>query len=441
MNDVILHAFDWKYQEITNNAGRISAVGFGAVLISPPLYSEPNGPEWWQRYQPKDYRVIRSHLGGKADLIAAIKALHDNSVRVYVDIVFNHMANEYGREDRKKDPLNFPGATELARYHQQEQQFEADRLYGDLANGLFSPWDFHSDGNIQDWNDEYQSTERSLSGLPDLELNQWVVEQQRTCLRALNALGCDGYRVDAVKHLPDEHIRQVFDTPDTAGKFIFGESLTANDNEERIFLWPLLTETRMSFYDFPLHETLRRVFAPSGSMRELADPAAFGQALPWARAVTVAVTHDIPNNDGFRWQLLSTQDEFLAKVYIMGRDGGVPLIYSDHNESADKYPEDRNRWANSWNRDDIKAMVAFHNAIHGSSQRSLYEDEGFLVFARGDRGIVAINKTDYWQHPTFSTWGLRHGDYKCLIHGHTMNMAGQMFSLALPPRQAQMWIC
>jgi len=271
MHDVILHAFDWKYHEVADHAERIAAIGFGAVLISPPLYSDPHGPLWWQRYQPKDYRIIRSHLGGKADLAAAIKALHDNGVRVYVDIVFNHMANELGREERKNDPLNFPGVAELARYQEQKQQFAEDRLYGDLANGLFSPWDFHSGGNIQDWNDEYQSTERSLSGLPDLELNQWVVEQQRTCLRALNALGCDGYRVDAVKHLPEEHIRQVFDTQDMAGKFIFGESLTANDNEERIFLWPLLAETRMSFYDFPLYETLRRVFAPSGNMRELAD--------------------------------------------------------------------------------------------------------------------------------------------------------------------------
>jgi len=154
----------------------------------------------------------------------------------------------------------------------------------------------------------------------------------------------------------------------------------------------------------------------------------------------MAITHDIPNNDGFRWQLLATQDEFLAKVYIMGRDGGVPLIYSDHNESADNYPEDRNRWANAWERDDIKAMVAFHNAVHGLPQRTLYEADGFLVFARGERGIVAINKTDSWQYPTLWTWGLRQGAYRCLVHGHTINLAEQMFSLAIPPRQAQMWL-
>jgi alpha-amylase len=435
MRDVILHAFDWPYREISTNAARIAEIGYGAVLIPPPLYSAPNGPDWWQRYQPKDYRVLRSHLGRKTGLRNTIKALHKNGIKVYADIVFNHMANE-----NRPDRFNFPGAEELNRYQLQRRQFGRDRLYGSLNEGLFSPWDFHSSGNIQNWLDEYQSTEFSLSGLPDLELNEWVIGQQQTCLRALNGMGFDGYRVDAVKHLPDEHIRRVFGTSDLAGKYLFGEALTANDNEERVFLWPLLSETGMSFYDFPLHETLRRVFSPSGSMRELIDPAAYGQALPWHRSVTVAVTHDIPNNDGFRGQLLDKQDEFLAKVYIMGRDGGVPLVYSDHNESAGKYPEDRDRWANAWQRSDLKSMIAFHNAVHSQPQRTLYEDDGFLVFARGNRGIVAINKTGIWQHPNISTFGLHQGPYRCLIHGHLMELSGEIFTFGIPPRQAQLWL-
>jgi alpha-amylase len=156
--------------------------------------------------------------------------------------------------------------------------------------------------------------------------------------------------------------------------------------------------------------------------------------------VTIAVTHDIPNNDGFRGQLLDRQDEFLAKVYIMGRDGGVPMVYSDHNESAGKYPEDCDRWADAWKRDDIRAMAGFHNTVHGLPQRTLYEADGFLVFARGYRGIVAINKTGAWQNPTIQTFGLRLGAYKCQIHGHTMQVEGDSFTFAIPPRQAQMWL-
>jgi alpha-amylase len=438
MNDIILHAFDWQYSSIADNAQKIAGLGYGAVLIPPVLFSRDDelGKEWWQRYQPKDYRILRSFLGNKADIKNAIAALHGNGVRVYADIVFNHMANE-----NRPDRYNFPGNAELRRYKLERDEFEKDRLYGNLDDGLFSPWDFNTDGNIQNWMDLHEATEHSLSGLPDLDLNQWVIDQQRACLHALGTMGIDGYRIDAIKHLPEYHIQSVFETPDMAGKYLFGEALTSNDQEERVFLWPLFYDTGISFYDFPLHETLRRAFSPSGSMRELVDPAALGQALPWHRAVTFSVTHDMPNNDGFRGVMLQTQDEYLANAYLMGRDGGVPLVYSDNNQSARKYPEDRNRWANSWMREDITGMIRFHNAVHGLPQHSLFEDDGFIVFARGDRGMVAINKTDLWQYPTIGPWGLFQGVYQCQIHGNEMYLTGDHFTLAIPPREAQMWLC
>lgn len=437
MNDVILHAFDWPYADLAANARLIAALGYGAVLVPPPLYSrdDAGGRAWWNRYQPKDYRVVRSFLGDKHTLALAISALHERGVRVYADVVFNHMANE-----ERPDRGYFPGAAELERYQREGEAFEKDRLYGNLAEGLFSPWDFNSDGNIHDWLNLHEATEHSLGGLPDLDLNPWVIEQQRACLRALNTMGFDGYRVDAVKHLPEQHLRSVFETPDLAGKYLFGETLTSNDLEEGAFLWPLLEKTSLSFYDFPLHETLRRVFAPGGSMRELVAPADFRQALPWWQAVTFSVTHDMPNNAGFRGVLLQPQDEYLANAYLLGRDGGVPLVYTDHNQSAAEHPEDRDRWAQAWRRADLAAMLRFHNTVHGLPQRPLFEDDGFLVLARGDRGLVAINKTAQWQHPAIRTLGLRQGTYRCQIHDLTLAVSDALCHLAIPPREAQLWL-
>jgi len=437
MRDVILHAFNWRTSDIAEQAAQIAACGFGAVLMPPPIYSDEHGHEWWQRYQPKDYRILRSGLGDKADIEQAIAALHRHGVRVCADIVFNHMANEKGA---RCDPYHFPGEAELARYRHERQAFEQDRLYGNLDDGLFCPLDFNPQGDIGNWCSQDEVQEHWLAGLPDLDLNDWVVSQQRTCLCALNAMGFDGYRVDAIKHLPDAHIQRVFANGDLDGRFVFGEALTSNDQEEHLFLWPLLGRTAIAYYDFPLHETLRRVFSPGGSMRELVDPPAFGQALPWSRAVTFSTTHDIPYNQGFRGQLLDTQDEHLANIYLLGRDGGVPMVFSDHNESARDYPADRDRWAHAWKRQDIVAMIAFHNALHGAPQRPLFEDDGFFVFARGDRGIVAINKTDRPQNPRFWTWGLRHGRYRCQLHRQEMQLGGDTFAMFIPPRQGHMWL-
>lgn len=435
MNDVVLHAFNWSYREVAQQAEAIARAGYGAVLFAPPFHSDENGREWWQVYQPRDYRVLRSHLGRKLDLEDAVRALKSVGVRCYVDVVFNHMANE-SRDDR----FRFPGKAVMDWYRREPAEFEKDRLYGDLSTGLFDEHDFHPCRDISDWSDEYQLIHRELSGLPDLVLSIAVVREQIRCLEALVAMGFDGFRVDAVKHLPMDHVRDVFQSRPMRGKFVFGETLTFDDRQNDEFLWPAIRSTAMSFYDFPLQQTLVESFRPGGSLCALVDPASCANALPWDRGVTFTVTHDVPNNDGFRGMLLDPHDEYLANAYVLGRDGGVALIYSDHGESAGKYPQDRGRWEQSWQRYDIVQMIRFHNAVQGQDQRSLWESNGCIAFARGDKGIVAINKSSDWAHLEIPTWGLRWGDFRCQIHQHVMRVEGDWFRFAVPPRQTQMWL-
>jgi alpha-amylase len=140
MRDVIFHAFNWQYRELINAVEKIYDAGYGAILIPPPLYSNPEGEQWWQRYQPKDYRVLLSHLGGKKALQELIAKCHQTNpkLRVYADLVINHMANE-----NRADRMNFPGEAELQKYRDNPTLFTENKLYGDLSEGLFSVFDFN----------------------------------------------------------------------------------------------------------------------------------------------------------------------------------------------------------------------------------------------------------------------------------------------------------
>lgn len=445
MNDVILHAFNWKYQEIIECLDEISASGFGAILIPPPLYSRPDGQDWWQRYQPKDYRILLSFLGDRKSLENLIAKAHDRNIRIYADIVLNHMANE-SRDPEEK--LNFPGSEELENYLQNRAFFENNRIYGDLDYGLFSKWDFNEQINISDWKNRYDVQYRQLENLPDLKDNYWVLQQQRELFYALHDMGFDGFRLDAIKHLNERQIDNIADQHFLQDSFIFGEVLTTNETETDIFMKPYLSETHISAYDFPLQNQIRKAFEFGGSLKLLVDPYAYGKALHWSRAVTFTINHDLPLNQDFRSLMLSPHDEFLANVYIMGRDGGVPLVYSDHNESIQpngdgiSHPEDNNRWAESYKRDDIKAMIRFHNAVAGQPMIMLYEHDNFLIFRRGSKGIVAINKSNHWVHADIWLYGLKNpGVYKELIHGYEMKLDGEeRLNLAIAPRTAHMWL-
>lgn len=438
---VILHAFNWRYAQVQANAAQIAAAGYRKVLVSPAYRSQ--GGTWWARYQPQDLRVIDNPLGTTDDFVAMIQALAAHGVQTYADVVLNHMANEYTlRQD-----LDYPGVAVLGDYAANQAWYQSLRLYGDLAQNQFGAGDFAPAHCITDYYDVYQVRNYRMScsgsdpGLPDLIATDNVVAQQRAYLQALKGLGVTGFRVDAAKHMQPEHIARVFTDDIRVGVEVFGEVITGGgtgDAEYAAFLAPYLQETEHAAYDFPLFHLLRNALLPAGSLESLVDPVATGQALPAARAITFATNHDIPNNAPFRHLILDPVDEVLAYAYLFGRDGGTPMLYSDHDESGDA------RWVDAWKRTDLTAMIGFHNAMQGHGMQMLSQGACHLLFRRGNEGIVGINKCGSALDVSVSTadGGLLRGvDYVDVLDASSVvRIDGDTPSFRLPPRQARMWM-
>ncbi|MCG7497522.1 alpha-amylase family protein [Vibrio sp. Of7-15] len=440
--DTILHAFNWKYSDIIHQAEQIAQAGYKKVLISPPLKS--TGPQWWARYQPQDIRVIDSPVGNKQDLQALIAALKAQGVEVYADIVLNHMANE----SWKRDDLNYPGSDLLTQYSQNMAYMNQQKLFGDLEQNQFSANDFHPAGCITDWSNPGHVQYWRLcggngdTGLPDLDPNSWVIDQQKRYLRALKDMGIKGFRVDAVKHMSDYQINQVF-TPDIiAGLHVFGEVITSGgkgSNDYHSFLEPYLNNTNHAAYDFPLFASIRNAFSYHGSLSQLHDPQAYGQALPNDRAITFTITHDIPTNDGFRYQIMDPTSEKLAYAYILGKDGGSPLIYSDAlDPSEDK---DNGRWRDVWNQEYMVNMISFHNKVQGKSMEVMYSDQCLLVFKREKQGLVGINKCAESRTYTIDTHRFEfnwYQPYNDTLSQHSETFSSRYHALTIPAQTARM---
>ncbi len=398
-SDVILHAFDWPYSDIADHAETISALGYKTVLVSPPMKSlkRKDGTPWWQRYQPQDYRVIDNQLGNTKDFFSMVKALGRHDVWVYADVVFNHMANEASiRPD-----LHYPGPTDMQHYLQQWESYQALTLFGDLREPLFTEDDFVEAFGIENWKDRWQVQNGRITGgvsdpgLPTLKDSDHVAEQQQRYIRALKGMGVRGFRIDAAKHMTLEHLKKVWTPEIVSDVHIFGEIITdggATKEEYGLFLQPYLEHTRLAAYDFPLFNTVYHAFQPEGSLESLVNPYSLGQALSNSRAITFAITHDIPNNEVFQELILSEEEEWLAYAYILGRDGGVPLIYTDLNPSGIMNKQGIPRWKNSWKDPRMTRMIAFHNLMHGEQMFPILAASDCLIFSRGSKGLVAINK-------------------------------------------------
>ena len=440
---VILHAFDWPYAYITQNAQAIGEVGYRSVLVSPPMksFKDESGTEWWQRYQPQDYRVIDNQLGNTHDFSEMIEALKKYGVRVYADVVFNHMANEA----HKRSDLQYPCEADIKKYKDQSDQYQSLALFGDLNEPLFREEHFVDAFEIKDWKDCWEVQNGRISsgsqdpGLPTLKVCDYVIEQQRSYLKALKKMGVMGFRIDAAKHMMLEHLQRVWTEDITENMHIFGEIITdggATKEEYELFLQPYLEKTDLGAYDFPLFNTVFQAFQKDGSMESLIDPYCVGQALFNSRAITFAITHDIPNNEGFKPLILPEQDEWLAYCYILGRDGGVPLVYTDLSPSDILCSYGKPRWIDSWKDPRMAKMIKFHNYVHGESMNTIIANKDILVFARGEKGIVIINKSDSEAEVSFE-W---HNEMHDVVSGSNYELESDTLSLVVSNKSYAMLV-
>ena len=97
---VILHAWNWSYNEIRNNIRQIAKAGFTAVQTSPVQQPKDYNPAlnqvgslWWKLYQPLGFVIgNNSWLGTREELKDLCTVAKAYGVKIIVDIVANHLA-------------------------------------------------------------------------------------------------------------------------------------------------------------------------------------------------------------------------------------------------------------------------------------------------------------------------------------------------------------
>ena len=208
---IVFQAWMFKLNEIP--VEEIARQGFTAIQTSPlqpikePIHS--NLDNAWAIYQPIDY-VIGNDLGTEEDLKNLADRCHRNGLKLIVDVVFRHLANERGNDVYHAIPYE----------------------YRHFYNESFV--------NITNWEDEYELTHKSLSGLPALNLNNEHLQKvQYNYLRKLKELGVDGIRFDAFKHITKEYriklaeeIKELGMIEDSYGEMIFADKQLQNNYNE-----------------------------------------------------------------------------------------------------------------------------------------------------------------------------------------------------------------
>ena len=78
-----------RIRKVSDWAKHIASLGCNAVYFSPTFESDSHG------YDTRDFRRVDCRLGTNEDFAAVCKTLHEHSIKVVLDGVFNHVGRGF----------------------------------------------------------------------------------------------------------------------------------------------------------------------------------------------------------------------------------------------------------------------------------------------------------------------------------------------------------
>lgn len=240
----LLQFFHWYYpeggklwNEVAEKAPYLDSIGISAVWL-PPAYKGASGgySVGYDSYDLFDLGEfdqkgsVATKYGDKQQLLQACQTLHDNNLAVIHDVVFNH---KMGADD--KEQIKVRRADSNDRNNIDEEEIEAlvyTKFTFPARKGKYSKfqWDFRcfsgvdyiefpdsdesetgvykivNDFSDEGWNDEVDGENGNYDYLMGADIdfrNEAVSEELKFWGRwMMDEVPCDGFRLDAVKHIP-----------------------------------------------------------------------------------------------------------------------------------------------------------------------------------------------------------------------------------------------
>ncbi|MEV8097732.1 carbohydrate binding domain-containing protein [Kitasatospora sp. NPDC085879] len=395
--------FEWKFdsiaQECTNTLG---PKGYGYVQVSPPQ-ERIQGTAWWAGYQPVSYRIA-GPLGDRTAFRAMVRSCHDAGVDVIVDTVINHMTSGSGT------------GTDGTAYTKYDYP------------GLYSDWDFHRCRNPigSDYRSRYNVQECELGGagepsLSDLDTgSDYVRGKIADYMNDLISLGADGFRVDAVKHIPVGDLTAI--RAKLSNRDIYWVQEAIHGEGEAVSPDEYLGVGDVQ--EFRYTKDLKRVFTNEklSYLRNFGEPWGY---MPSGRSGTMVANHDTERN-GSSLSYRDGANYTLAHVFMLAHPYGTPSVHSGYEFSGNGDGAPNGGTVNSCYSDGWKCqhawrqianMVGFRNAAGDRGITNWWDDgDNAIGFGRGDRTYVAINHGGEAVARTFQT-SLPAGTYCDVQHG------------------------
>lgn len=365
-NGVMMQYFEWYlpntgkfWIQLKDDAEHLAKIGITAVWI-PPAYKgaaqDDVGYGCYDLYDLGEFDqkgTVRTKYGTKEELQQAITALHDNNVAVYLDVVMNHKAaaddkekfrvKEVDEENRDKEisdtyeiegwtAFNFPGrkgkysAFTWHWYHFSGTDYDAKRdntaIYQIQGEG--KEWSRNVDG--ENGNYDYL-----MFANIDYHHPEVVEEMKKWGVWVANELNLDGFRLDAVKHINTEFIREFISAVRAErGEdfYIVGEYW--KDCPEDLDAYLAAEQYAMDLFDVSLHYNFATASEEGENydLRQLLDGSLVKEHP--ALAVTLVDNHDSQPGQSLESTVADWFKPAAYALILLMKDGYPCIFYGDY---------------------------------------------------------------------------------------------------------------
>ena len=380
---IILHAFNWKYEDIKNNLEAIKNAGYKMVQTSPVQQPKSGGARWEFFYQPVSFSIgDASPLGSKQDLKDLCDAAEKEGISIICDIVFNHLATD-GEKDIDGLPTIDPEIENYEPYiyaHQDEcfHHYTSNDVTGSGHTTMYYP------------------------GLPDLNTaNEKVQERSLALLKECIDVGVDGFRFDAAKHIetPEdkeyssnfwvntlEAAKTYYHEKTNQDLFAYGEILNDVDGGRDLSLYTKYMKVTDNGY---IGSGVFNAVALRNKDASLAVNAEYGKK-PSNKIVTWVESHDTFTTDGYKY--LGRDETRLARTWaIVASRKDTNSLFFARTDAAFSIAKVSSY---EFERELIGAVNRFHNRFIGKNEYQNSQEEHFYINERYDennQGAIIVD--------------------------------------------------
>ena len=422
---VILHAFNWSYNSIKQNLPQIKAAGYSTVQTSPVTQPKNYGMssdvanQWWKLYQPVSLSIAQSSwLGTKADLKDLCAEADKYGIKIIVDIVANHMANNVSA-----------AGVDLPNELGPEVKTYEPTLYNSYNTYFHTEKYDASDSSAE------SMTRGHVSACPDLNTANGTVQQKiLALLKDCIDCGVDGFRFDAAKHIETEADGSVYSsfwaqTLDQArtyyksknsGKdlFAYGEILNTIGNRNLSAYTKRMRVTENKYSD----QVLAGVNSGNAASASATNYQLSGNA---KTALVWAESHDTYMGQSGSAGLGNTSgvpDEKVVKAWaiVAARQGSTPLYFARPGSSLMGEAASDVTYKSTV----VSEVNKFHNAFANTSAEKVGTSGSYVYVARGNAGVVLVNVNGNAGSASVSGTGLANGSYVDTVTGNTFTVSG-----------------